>query len=203
MTEVLIAVVSGVVGLVGGGMSGYLFGVLRTLNESRNERRDAALAEIFKEMSLFYRYLGSWIEADNPDPDKPSAASGDIPAKDHVKEQYQKFTYTFYDVNAIWLGKDTYDLIREFSGASRDFLNELESMRESAGAWRLPDGTNPKDRRKERIIPKFYKVRDALREEVEASRGLISQLRYKILNSKKREAVRSGSSRKELMGPRR
>ena len=65
-----------------------------------------------------------------------------------MNDQYQKFTYTFYDVNAIWLGKDTYDLIQEFSGASRDFLNELESMRESAGAWRLPDGTNPKDRRK-------------------------------------------------------
>jgi hypothetical protein len=64
-------------------------------------------------------------------------------------------------------------LIQEFSGASRDFLNELESMRESAGAWRLPDGTNPKDRRKERITPKFYKVRDALRDEVEASRYII------------------------------
>jgi hypothetical protein len=169
VTDVLIGLSGGVLGLLGG----YVFGVLRTLSERRNERRDVALAEIFKEMSLFYRYLGSWIEADNPDPDKPSAASGDIPVKDHVNDQYQKFTYTFYDVNAIWLGKDTYDLIQEFSGASRDFLNELESLRESAGAWRLPDGTNPKDRRKERITPKFYKVRDALRAEVEASRYII------------------------------
>ena len=169
MTDVLIGLSGGVLGLLGG----YVFGVLRTLSERRNERRDVALAEIFKEMSLFYRYLGSWIEDANPDPDKPSAASGDIPVKDHVNDQYQKFTFTFYDVNAIWLGKDTYDLIQEFSGASRDFLNELESMRESAGAWRLPDGTNPKDRRKERITSKFYKVRDALRDEVEASRYLI------------------------------
>jgi hypothetical protein len=169
VTDVLIGLSSGVLGLLGG----YAFGVLRTLSERRNERRDVALAEIFKEMSLFYRYLGSWIEADNPDPDKLSVASGDIPVKDHVNDQYQKFTYTFYDVNAIWLGKDTYDLIQEFSGASRDFLNELESMRESAGAWRLPDSTNPKDRRQERITPKFYKVRDALRDEVEASRYII------------------------------
>jgi len=169
VTDVLIGLSGGVLGLLGG----YVFGVLRTLSERRNERRDVALAEIFKEMSLFYRYLGSWIEADNPDPDKLSVASGDIPVKDHVNDQYQKFTFTFYDVNAIWLGKDTYDLIQEFSGASRDFLNELESMRESAGAWRLPDGTNPKDRRQERITPKFYKVRDALRDEVEASRYII------------------------------
>jgi hypothetical protein len=103
VTDVLIALV----GVVVGGLGGYVLGVLRTLNERRNERRDVALAEIFKEMSLFYRYLGSWIEADNLDPDKPSATSGDIPVKDHVNDQYQKFTYTFYDVNAIWLGKDT------------------------------------------------------------------------------------------------
>ena len=55
MTGLLLALVGGAVGLIGG----YVFGVLRTLSERRNERRDAALAEIFKEMSLFYRYLGS------------------------------------------------------------------------------------------------------------------------------------------------
>ena len=117
----LIALLGAGVGIVGG----YLVGVA----QSRNERRDAALAEIFKEMSLFYRYLGSWIEDINPDPDETSAASesSGIPARDHTREQYEKFTYTFYDVNAIWLGKDTYDLIQEFSVASRDFLNELES----------------------------------------------------------------------------
>jgi hypothetical protein len=177
VTGLLLALVGGAVGLIGG----YVFGVLRTLSERRSERRDAALAEIFKEMSLFYRYLGSWIEDINLDPKETSAASesSGIPARKHVNEQYQKFTYTFYDVNAIWLGKDTYDLIQEFSGASRDFLNELESMRESAGAWRLPDGTNPKDRRKERITPKFYKVRDALRAEVEASRDLVAWFRYR------------------------
>jgi hypothetical protein len=80
VTEVLIALV----GIVVGGMSGYVFGVLRTLNESRNERRDAALAEIFKEMALFYRYLVSWTDNYDPDPNNPTGESSGIPAKDHV-----------------------------------------------------------------------------------------------------------------------
>jgi hypothetical protein len=205
VTDVLIALAGGVVGIVGG----YVFGVLRTLSEHRNERRDAALAEIYKEMSLFHHYLFSWTDDVDPDPDKPTAASVDIPARDHVNEQYQKFTHTFHDVNAIWLGKDTYDLIQGFSVASRDFLNELESMRKRAGAWCLPDGTNSKDRREERrITPKFYEVRDALREEVESSRDLYSWLRYHIAKRKKRrEKIRSGKqpswgrklSRKDVM----
>ena len=178
----LIAVVGGAVGLVGG----YVFGVLRTLGEHRNERRDAALSEIFKEMSLFHRYLVSWTEDTDPDPEKPTAASSDIPARKHVNDQYQKFAYTFHDVNAIWLGKKTYALIQEFSVASRDFLNELEDMKERAGAWRLPDGTDPKDRRKERITPKYLEVRDALRAEVEASRDLVAWFQYRIVNRKKR-----------------
>jgi hypothetical protein len=129
-------------------------------------------------MSLFYRYLVSWIADANPDPNEPTETSSGIPAREHVNEQYQKFTHTFYDVNAIWLGKDTYDLIQGFSLASRDLLNELASMRASAGIWRLPDGTNPDDRRKERIAPKYTEIRDVLRAEVEASRGLIP---YRIL----------------------
>jgi hypothetical protein len=170
-----------------GAVAGYVFGVLRTLNERRNERRDAALAEISKEMELYYRYLGSWIGDIGPDPDETSAESDSlgIPARKHVNDQYKKFLLVFHG-NAIWLGKDTYDLIQEFSIASRDFLNELTHMTKRAGVWRLPDGTDPKDRRKARIIPKFEKVRDALRAEVEASRGLISQLRYQIVNRKKR-----------------
>jgi hypothetical protein len=75
-------------------------------------------------------------------------------------------------------------LIQEFSVASRDFLNELEDMRARAGVWRLPDGTDPKDRRKEQITPKFYKVRDELRTEVEASRNLRLWFRYNIVNRK-------------------
>jgi hypothetical protein len=186
VTGLLLALVGGAVGLIGG----YVFGVLRTLSERRNERRDAALAEIFKEMSLFHRYLGSWIEDINPDPKETSAASesSGIPARKHVREQYEKFTYTFHDVNAIWLGKDTYDLIQEFSVASRDFLNEFESMTERAGAWRLPDGADPKDRRKERITPKFYKVRNALRAGVEASRDLVAWFQYYIVNRMKRRS---------------
>jgi hypothetical protein len=183
MLIALVGILVAGVGTVGG----YLVGVA----QSRNERRDNALAEIFKEMSLFYRFLGSWTDGHNPDPKRPTAASSDIPAREHVNDQYQKFTYTFHDVNAIWLGKDTYDLIQEFSVASRDFLNELESMRDSAGVWRLPDGTNPKDRRKDQITPKFYKVRDELRAEVEASRNPVAWFRYNIVSRKNWAGQRS------------
>jgi hypothetical protein len=117
----LLAAVISVVG-------GYLAGV-RT---SRNERRNDALAEIFKEMALFYRYLVSWTDTANPDPAQPTAEavaeSSDIPARKHVNDQYRKFVLAFYG-NAIWLDKTTYDLIQEFSLASRDLLNELNSMR--------------------------------------------------------------------------
>lgn len=163
MTDLLLVLVSGGVGILGG----YVFGVLRTLNERRNERRDAALAEIFKEMSLFYRSLISWTDA--PNPEKPSPLSSDVPVRDHVNEQYQKFARTFFD-NAIWLGEDTYDLIQEYVEASRVILNELNRMRADG---RLPDGTDSRNRREEQLTPKFYEVRDALRAEVEAFRHII------------------------------
>jgi hypothetical protein len=181
VTDVLLALVSGLVGIIGG----YIGGVLRTLSESRNERRDAALAEIFKEMDLFHRYLGSWANNYDPDPNNPTGESSGIPAKDHVREQYNKFVLVFHG-NAIWLGKKTYALIQEFSVASRDFLNELIYMRPREGVWRLPDGTDPKDRWDDQITPKFKEIRDALREEVEASRGLISWFRYQIIKRMKR-----------------
>ena len=173
----LIALLGAGVGIVGG----YLVGVA----QSRNERRDNGLAEIFKEMSLFHRYLVSWTDTVDPDPGEPTAESSGIPARKHVNDQFKKFVYTFHDVNAIWLGKQTYALIQEFSIASRDFLNELEDMRKRNGVWRLPDGTDPKNRRNQRrITPKYIEVRDALRAEVEASRNPIAWFRYNIVNRK-------------------
>jgi hypothetical protein len=50
----LIALLGAGVGIVGG----YLVGVA----QSRNERRDNALAEIYKEMTLFYGRLLSWTD---------------------------------------------------------------------------------------------------------------------------------------------
>jgi hypothetical protein len=166
--DLFLALAGGVVGLVGG----YVFGVLRTLTERRNERRDAALAEIFKEMDLFHRYLGSWADDPTRGPDAPSAASisSGISARKHANDQYQKFVLAFHG-NAIWLGKDTYELIREFSDVSMDFLNGLNSM--MAGATHLPDGTQPKVRWKDQINPKYKKIRDTLRAEIEASRTII------------------------------
>jgi hypothetical protein len=172
VTEALIALVTGAVTGVLGLLGGYVFGVLRTLSESRNERRDAALAEIFKEMDLFHRYLGSWADDPTPGPNAPSAASkaSGIPTRKHVSDQYNKFVLAFHG-NAIWLGKDTYDLIQEFSAEGMDLLNGLSST--MAGATHLPDGTRSKARWKDQIDPKFKDVRDALRAEVEASRSII------------------------------
>jgi len=180
VTDVLIVLVSGVVGSIGG----YIGGVHRSLSESRNERRDAALAEIFKEMDLFHRYLGSWMNNPNPDPREPTAESVDIPARQHVRDQYNKFVLAFHG-NAIWLGKDTYDLIQKFFAESMALLNELNHMKKaSAGDWRLPDGTELKDRRKDQIIPKFEEVRDALRAEVEASRDPVAWFRYRRMKQR-------------------
>jgi hypothetical protein len=172
-----------VLGVVGGGLFGYVFGVLRTLSESRNERRDNAIAEIYKELALFHRYLGSWTADPNPDPKEPTSASVDIPAQKHVNDQYQKFVYTFHDVHAIWVGKGTFDLIQGFSLASRDLLNDLVHMRKMDGAWRLPDGMDPNARRKEQITPKYHQIRDVLRAEIEASRTIIP---YRIVVRKNR-----------------
>jgi hypothetical protein len=177
VSDVLIALVGILVAVVGT-VGGYLVGVA----QSRNERRDNALAEIYKEMTLFYGKLISWTDDPlPPDPDRASKESSGVPVKDHVGEQYKKFTRTFYS-NAIWLGKETYDSIEEFVQASRVFLNELNRM--TGGVGRLPDGTNPKDWRKDRITPKFHEVRDALQAEVEASRSIIP---YRIVYMKNRD----------------
>jgi hypothetical protein len=176
-------VLTALVGIVVGGLGGYVLGVLRTLNERRNERRDAALAEIFKEMSLFYRSLITWTDDPNPDPNKPNPESG-IPVRDHANSQYKVFTRAFYG-NAIWLGKDTYDLIEDFVKVSRIFLNEINLMRADGS---LPAGTNAKDLRAQELSPKFYKVQNKLRAEVEASRYIIP---YRIVTRKNREQPRS------------
>jgi hypothetical protein len=71
-------------------------------------------------------------------------------------------------------------LIQGFSLASQSFLNELNNIRERDGVWRLPDSTEPNDRRREQITPQYYKIREALRAEVEASRDLVAWFRYQI-----------------------
>lgn len=51
-----IALLAALLGTGVGTLGGYVFGVA----QSRNERRDNALAEIFKEMMLFYRGVVAW-----------------------------------------------------------------------------------------------------------------------------------------------
>jgi hypothetical protein len=186
VSGVLIALV-GILGTILGAVVGTVGGYLAGVAQSRNERRDNALAEIYKEMTLFYGRLLSWTaEPLPPDPDQPSAESSGAPVKDYVEEQYKKFHRNFYS-NAIWLGKGTYDLIEEFVQASGGFLDELNRMTGRVG--RLPDGTNPTVRREERITPKFKEVRDALQAEVEASRTDIT-FPYRIVIRKNRAGQR-------------
>jgi hypothetical protein len=162
VSDVLIALIGILVAGVGT-VGGYLVGVA----QSRNERRDNALAEIFKEMSLFYRGLVAWTDDPDPNPNKSSLVP-DVSVREYANSRYQESTQTFYG-NAIWLGKDTQDLIENFVQASRIGLNELNPMRADGS---LPSGKNAKAVREE-LSPKFYEVQKKLRDEVDASRRII------------------------------
>lgn len=83
-----------------------------------------------------------------------------------------------YQGNAIWLGKDTQDMIQEVAQAGMDFLNGVDTHGRG-----MSDGTRAWDWRANNLMPKLNKVQDALRSEVEASRYIIP---YRIV-IKKRE----------------
>jgi hypothetical protein len=185
VTDGLLALGSLVVGALGGALGGYVFGVLRTLNERRNERRDAALEEIFKEMSLFYRGIVGWSHSPTPGSFSPEWG---IAWKEYVNKQYPQFLRAFYS-NAIWLGKDTYDLLEEFVQACRNVLNEFNSGMRADG--RLADGTDPRDRWEEQIKPQFYAVQEKLVDEFETSRFIIP---YRIvIRENRQQRTRAGA----------
>jgi hypothetical protein len=162
VTEALVALVSLVVGI----LAGYVFGVLRTLNERRNERRDDAIAEIYRLESLFYHSVVSWTA--NPTSAPPTASNWEL----HCRNLYREFTDA-YHANSIWLGSDTYELIKEFGHAGKDILNEFRHMDRNG---QLPSGKSAWDRRAEVLMPKHDKVEDALRTEMEWSRSLTRAL---------------------------
>lgn len=156
----LVGLLATVIGAVIGVVGGYFFGVAR----SRNERRDNALAEVSKEMMLFYRGVVSWTA---PNETRGPFTDPDAGWQDSCRGQYEKFIDALYG-NEIWLGKATKDMIQEFAEAGRIFLNGVDKrgrfMQDDTSAWAWRD---------ENLSPKLEKVQDALRAEVEASRYIL------------------------------
>ena len=172
VNELPIVLVSG----VAGSLLGYVFGVLRTLNERRNERRDEAIAEIYRLESQFYRGVVSWTA----DPVSPPPAGGNW--EDYCRNLFREFT-DVYHANSIWLGKDTYELIMEFGQAGMAILNEFRHMTSAGylrdGAGRGTYATRCSGRRHD-------KVEDALRTEMEWSRSLIPRHSFRPGSRKRR-----------------
>ncbi len=143
-----------------GTFGGYLVG----LAQSRNERRDNALAEISKEMMLFYRGVVTWT---SPDETSGPLTEPGTSWHDHCMRQYAAFIDALY-ANEIWLGKATHEKIQEVAEAGRVFLNGVDTRGRV-----MQDGTSAWDWRAERLAPKLNEVQDVLRAEVEASRYII------------------------------
>jgi len=160
----VVALLGAGVGIVGG----YFVGVA----QSRNERRDNALAEISKEMMLFYRSVVAWTG--------PKQTYGPLTApntswRDYCRRQYEAFLNAFYG-NGIWLSEDTSEMIQEVAEASRVFLNGVDPH-----GRLMSDGTSASDWRAKNVLPKVNKVQDALQAEITASRSIIP---YRIVIKK-------------------
>jgi hypothetical protein len=151
MSPLLVSVVS-VVG-------GYYLGVVR----GRNERRDAAIAEVFKEMMLFYRGILGWI--DDPRPNGSPLVDPDITWKEYCWKRFDIFMDAFEGYE-IWLGGNTHALIREFEHAGLEIMKEFS----------LPRAVNePYEARRDEwdqlrndlLARKLNKASDALRDEMQ------------------------------------
>lgn len=180
--EIWVAVATIVAALVAV-IGAYFFGA----SSSRNERRDAALAEIYKEMTLFYRGVVAWTsqEGVSRGPITEPETSWD----DYCKGQYEVFLRAFYG-NAIWLGRSTERMIQEFADAGRDLLNGIDQY-----GRHMPDGKSVWDWRARELRPKLDMVEDALRAEVEMSRSVIPW--GLIASAIERVESRSAGGRKE------
>jgi len=135
-------------------VGGYYLGVVR----SRNERREEAIAAIFKEMIVFYRGIVGWIQTPNPN------GSPDVEPDTTLADYCWKRLRTFMDVFVgyeIWLDEDTHKLIHEFEHAGLEVMKKFRLPRaERRAAW---------DRlRRDVLAPIVNKASDALRAEMQA-----------------------------------
>jgi hypothetical protein len=90
VSDLLSSALGDVVTLVGGLVGGYYIGVVR----SRNERRDAAIAEIFKEMMLFYSGIQGWI--DDPRPNGSPDVEPELTWEEYCWKSFEIFMNVFY-----------------------------------------------------------------------------------------------------------
>ncbi len=177
MTEVLAALLAGVVGLVGG----YVFGIA----QSPNERRDNALADIYGAMSLFYREMIAWMSLPS---EKPYTAPGEpsLEWRDSCAGLGKRFMNTYFG-NSIWLGRETDEMVNKFAVDAMGVLFQLARM-ESDG-FVYPEMRRGKDLLEERLAAQYREIGDRLREEIEASRTIIP---YRIVI--KKEPKQGGST---------
>lgn len=157
LSSLLVGVFVGVVTLVGG----YYFGVLR----SRNERRDAAISEIFKEMMLFYRVILGWIG--DRDPKGSPKVEPDLTWEEYSWKRYEIFIDAFQG-NEIWLDGTTYKMIQEFAHAGWEIMATFSVQRavnepyeERRAAW--------DQLRKELLADKLNDASDALKDKMQVT----------------------------------
>jgi len=157
LNDLLSALLVSVVSLVGG----YYFGVVR----SRNERRDGAIAEIYKEMMLFYRGILGWI--DDPRPNGSPDVEPDTPWKDYCWKRFEMFMDVFEGYE-IWLDEETHKLIQEFELAGLEAMNKF-SLPRAVNETHAERRAEWDPLRRDVLAPKLNKASDALRAEMQAA----------------------------------
>jgi hypothetical protein len=160
VSPVLAALLASIVSVVGG----YYLGVVR----SRNERRDNAIADIYKALMRFYRSLISWSEYPTGGPRQPPGAAPTT-WLDHCMGLLDEFAEAHYG-NSIWIGRATDELITDFAVKGWKVLTRFAHMDDRG---RLPDGTNAKEHMHAELTPLRNEIADRLRDEMESSLYLI------------------------------
>jgi hypothetical protein len=99
-----------------------------------------------------YRAAITWSEGADPE------------TQEAAREHYEKFLDCYY-TRAIWLRKDTRDLIDKYAHEAHDFYVRL--LNEMGNAGYLADGTHAKDLRIQKVKPALDNAEEKLREELE------------------------------------
>jgi hypothetical protein len=161
VTEVLLGLMGILVGVVGG----YLFGIA----QSRNERRDNALADIYGALSLYYRCLIGWSSLPhlkpNVPPGEPEQEWGECCL--HLSDAFNDA----YFRNSIWLGEETDGMIERFAVDAQGVFERFTLM--DKNGYIFPEGVAAKKLLRETLAPRYAEIRRALRSEIEVSRYLV------------------------------
>ena len=93
--------------------------------------------------------------------------------REATSEHYEKFLDCYY-TRAIWIRKDTRDLIDKYAYEAHDFYVRL--WNEMGDAGYLADGTRAEDLRLQKVKPALDNAEEKLREELEISPSLWRKL---------------------------